>query len=129
MLSDGLLKVIEETQVRGTVEKTYALAFDLNSDFETILAENSGTLYMQLFMQYMLGLLNEFREYTSQSDIDIANDGSGFTLYPVYLSSEEIHELAEKFSDLLQPYREHKNNSERNLHSIAFIITPPKLNQ
>ena len=31
MLSDGLLKVIEETQVRGTVEKTYALAFDLNS--------------------------------------------------------------------------------------------------
>lgn len=52
MLNDGILKVVEETQVRGTVERTYALAFDLNNDFEAILAENSGTLYMQVFMRY-----------------------------------------------------------------------------
>ena len=32
MLNDGILKVVEETQVRGTVERTYALAFDLNRD-------------------------------------------------------------------------------------------------
>ena len=54
MLSDGILKVTEETPVRGTLEKTYALAFDLGSDFETILAENSGTLYMQTFTQDLL---------------------------------------------------------------------------
>ena len=63
MLNDGILKVVEETQVRGTVERTYALAFDLNSDFEAILAENSGTLYMQVFMQYLLGFAKQFREY------------------------------------------------------------------
>ena len=47
MLNDGILKVVDETQIRGTVEKTYAPAFNLNEDFESILAENSGTLYMQ----------------------------------------------------------------------------------
>ena len=129
MLKEGIIKVVEENQIRGTIEKVYSLNFDFKKELQENTTNFTGKTYMQLVMQYMLGLLNEFREYTSQSDIDIANDGSGFTLYPVYLSSEEIHELAEKFSDLLQPYREHKNNSERNLHSIAFIITPPKLNQ
>ncbi|MDE7326258.1 MAG: helix-turn-helix domain-containing protein, partial [Lachnospiraceae bacterium] len=60
MLTDGILKVIEETPVRGTLEKTYALAFDLGSDFETILTKNSGTLYMQTFMQYFLGFAKQF---------------------------------------------------------------------
>ena len=34
MLSDGILQVIEETQVRGTVEKTYALASNINSNMK-----------------------------------------------------------------------------------------------
>lgn len=129
MLKEEIIKVVEENQIRGTVEKVYSLNFDFKKELQENTANFTGKTYMQLFMQYVLGLLNEFREYTSQSDIDIANDGSGFTLYPVYLSTAEVHELAQKFSDLLQPYREHKNNNERNLHSIAFIVTPPKLNQ
>ena len=36
MLNDGLLKVVEETRVRGTVERTYAPAFNLNSDFDAL---------------------------------------------------------------------------------------------
>ena len=47
MLSDGILQVVEETQVRGTVEKTYALAYDNNSNMENMVEENSGELYMQ----------------------------------------------------------------------------------
>lgn len=34
MLHDGILKVVEETQVRGTVERTYALAQNINSNME-----------------------------------------------------------------------------------------------
>lgn len=36
--SDGILQVVEETQVRGTVEKTYALAFHISDSMETMLA-------------------------------------------------------------------------------------------
>lgn len=52
MLSDGIIKVVEETQIRGTVEKTYALAFNVNNEMEIILEKNSGELYMQYFMQH-----------------------------------------------------------------------------
>ena len=33
MLNDGILKVVEETQIRGTVEKTYGLAFPLMEEY------------------------------------------------------------------------------------------------
>ena len=55
MLNDGILQVVEETQVRGTVEKTYSLAYNINSDMATMVEENSGELYMQYFMQYFIG--------------------------------------------------------------------------
>lgn len=120
---------MEENQIRGTVEKVYSLNFDFKKELQENTNNFTNETYMQLFMQYMLGLMSEFREYTSMPDIDIAEDGSGFTLYPVYLSASEVHELAQKFSDLLQPYRVQKKNEDRNLHSIAFIITPPKFNK
>ena len=61
MLSDGILQVVEETQVRGTVEKTYSLAHNLISDIETIVEKNSGELYMQYSCNISLGLQNSFR--------------------------------------------------------------------
>ena len=87
MLKDEIIKVVEENQIRGTVEKVYSLNFDFKKELQENTNNFTNETYMQLFMQYMLGLMSEFREYTSMPDIDIAEDGSGFTLYPVYLSA------------------------------------------
>ena len=74
MLSDGILQVIEETQVRGTVEKTYALASDINSNMKKMMEENSGELYMQYFMQYIIGFAKQFQQYCQSPDINIQKD-------------------------------------------------------
>lgn len=125
MLSDGLLKVIEETQVRGTVEKTYALAFDLNSDFETILAENSGTLYMQLFMQYFWGFAKQFQEYCQSPNINIKEDMSGFSLSHIYLSDEELDTLMNNISSIISTVKNNKPNDKRKMRTIGIILSPP----
>ena len=125
MLSDGLLKVIEETQVRGTVEKTYALAFDLNSDFETILAENSGTLYMQLFMQYFWGFTKQFQEYCQSPNINIKEDMSGFSLSHIYLSDEELDTLMNNISSIISTVKNNKPNDKRKMITIGIILSPP----
>ena len=80
MLSDGILQVVEETQVRGTVEKTYSLAHNLISDIETIVEKNSGELYMQYFMQYFIGFAKQFQEYCHSPNINIKKDMTGFSL-------------------------------------------------
>lgn len=126
MLSDGILKVVEETQVRGTIEKTYALAFDLNSDLETILAENSGTLYMQMFMQYFLGFARQFREYCKSPNINIKEDMSGFSLAPIYLSDEELTELIKSISNIIKAVEKNEPKAGRKLRTIGIIVSPPE---
>ncbi len=58
MTDDGILKIVEETPIRGAVEKTYSLAIDINSQAGEMLDKNSGIqAYMQMFMQYILGFM------------------------------------------------------------------------
>ncbi len=126
MLNDGILKVVEETQVRGTVEKTYALAFNLNGDFEAILAENSGTLYMQVFMQYLLGFAKQFREYCKSPNINIKEDMSGFSLSPLYLSDEELTELMKSISGIIKTAAKNEPKAGRKLRTMGVIVSPPE---
>ena len=126
MLNDGLIKVVEKKQVRGTVESTYALALNLNSEFEAILVENSGPLYMQLFMQYFLGFANQFREYCKSPNIDIKKDMSGFSLSHLYLSDEELIELMKNISNIIKTVEKNEPKAERKLRTLGIIVTPPE---
>ena len=126
MLNDGLIKVVEKKQVRGTVESTYALALNLNSEFEAILAENSGPLYMQLFMQYFLGFAKQFREYCKSPNIDIKKDMSGFSLSHIYLSDEELIELMKNISNIIKMVEKNEPKAERKLRTLGIIVTPPE---
>lgn len=126
MLNDGILKIADETQIRGTVEKTYVLAFDLNEDFETILTENSGTLYMQVFTQYFLGFAKQFQEYCKSPNINIKKDMSGFSLSHIYLSDEELTELIKNISSIIHAAEKNKTASGRKLRTLGLIVSPPE---
>ena len=114
MTEDGVLKVVSETQIRGTVEKTYAATFDLN-DANAMIGENSGKMYMQMFLQYSPG-------------IDIKNDKSGFSLSYVYLTDEELENTVAAISKILTPLQNNKPAPDRKLRTIGVIISPDQLN-
>lgn len=128
MLNDGILKIVGETQIRGTVEKTYALAFNINSNMENILSENSGTLYLQLFMQYIMGFAKQFQQYCQSPDIDIKRDMTGFSLSPLYLSDEELTSLVENISRIIRTAESNGPNPERKLRTLGIIISPAEKN-
>lgn len=126
MLNDGILRVVEETRVRGTVERTFAPALNLNSDFEAILAENSGTLYMQVFIQYLLGFAKQFQEYCKSPGINIKKDMSGFSLSHLYLSDEELTEFMKSISNIVKTVEKNEPQAGRKLRTFGIIITPPE---
>lgn len=126
MTEDGILKVIQENQIRGTVEKVYAVAPDLSVDAQKMVEENDGTAYMMLFTQFMMGLTDEFREYTSHSDINLLQDASGFSVAPIYATTDELASIMIEIGKVLTPFMENEKTPERDLHSIAIITTPPK---
>lgn len=126
MTDHGILNVVEEHPVRGTVEKVYALADDFAFDIQRTVEENDGPSYMLLFTQFMMGLMQEFKDYTSQPDIDILKDCSAFTLAPVYITPEEWTAAITKIGSILSDLINNEKTPERSLHNIGLILTPPK---
>lgn len=125
MVADGLLQVVGENKIRGTLERVYAVNPDLSLDAKRMVEENDGQAYMLLFTQFALGLTEEFRKYTSRRDIDIIRDGSGFTVAPIYVTTEELTAALLEIGKILQPLIGNEKTAERDLHSIAIITTPP----
>ena len=126
LLKDGALEIVRENQVRGVAEKVYAITESLILDAGEVLTERSGKLYMQMFMQYMMGFLKEFQEYTDRGDIDILHDGTGFSVVPVYATLKELEDAMTEIGGILKKLHSNPPSSERSLHSIGTIITPPK---
>ena len=124
MLNDGILQVVEETQVRGTVEKSYALASDLSEHMETVLEENSGELYMQYFMQYIIGFAKQFQAYCQSPNIKIKEDMTGFSLAPLYLSDDELTSLVTRISQVIDAAKHNAPAPERKLRTIGMIVSP-----
>jgi len=124
MLNDGILQVIDETQVRGTVEKTYALAFNIHDGMEAMLEENSGELYMQYFMQYIMGFAKQFHQYCHSPNINIKEDMTGFSLSPLYLSDEELTALVTNISQIIGAVKNNEPKPNRKLRTIGVIISP-----
>ena len=123
MTDDGLLKIVGETPIRGTVEKTYALTFD-PSDPPSVLGQNSGAMYMQMFFQYFLTFAKIFQDYCDTPGIDIKKDRSGLSLSHVYLTDEELEKVAADMAQILYPLQENKPKPERKLRTVGFIISP-----
>ena len=126
MVESGLLNIVEERPIRGTVEKVYAMNQDFAETLGKNLAENNGQAYLLLFNQYMMGVLKEFQEYAARPQIDIAGDCSAFSLAPIYATKEELEQALGQIGGILQGLLANKSTPERRLRNVGIIVTPPK---
>ena len=123
MTEDGLLKIVSETPVRGTVERTYALALD-PADPLAMLGEISGARYMQMFFQYFLVFARLFQEYCDTPGIDIERDRSGMTLSPLYLTDEELEKAVTEVARIFSSLQENQPAPGRKLRTVGLIVSP-----
>lgn len=126
MLKDEILKIVGENQIRGTVEKVYALNYDFDAKWKQMGETNDGKAYMQFVTYYTLGILQEFKEYTTKENIDIKNDGTGIFIAPVYATFDELINASKKIGEILNGLKHNEPNEERRLRNICVTITPPK---
>ena len=126
MTDSGILEVVETHQIRGTVEKVYAVSAAFSDEIKSMVQRNDAQAYLALFTQYMIGLLREFKEYASRKEINIVEDCSGFTLTPAYLTKAEWEQAASEIGDILTRLMQQEKTQERRLHTVGLIMTPPK---
>lgn len=126
LTTDGIIKVVAENRVRGTVERTYALAVDFAADINGIVESNSGEAYLAMFMQYIAGLAKLFEVYCKRDDIDIKGDISAYNAIPFYATDEELMRTLRQMEGILADLLKNKPSKDRKLRTLGFILTPPE---
>ena len=126
MTEDGILKIAEENQIRGTIEKTYAMAVRLNEEIQDTTDSNSGAALMLMFMDYMMGFMKQFQAYCERPEIDIQTDKPCFTLAPVYVTDEELEAAMMELGKTMQGLLANQAAPGRKLRTIGLMVTPPE---
>lgn len=119
----GILVIVEENPVRGTVEKVYALAEDESTQLSPEDVANLGKDdHMRFFTIFMTTMLNHFSNYLDAKDKpDPAQDGVGYHTVPLYMTDQELQDFARNFNEMIRPYLQDHPDAKRRLFSTILI--------
>ena len=115
----GLLDVISERPVRGSVEKTYALAGSTDSPTQTA-ADATAEDHFRAFLSVVAVQLGSVSRYLDQGAQDLVRDGVTWQAAPAWLSDDELAELQVIFRDALS----RPASPNRRLRLIALSTLP-----
>ena len=117
----GLLAIVDETPVRGTIEKRYALAGPANLT-ETDITDASKGDHLRFFTTFLATLMGDFTRYVdSQEELHLEQDGVGYHTLPLYLNDEQLTTFAQQLQDIIKPFLEEQPDRKRRLFSFAIM--------
>jgi Helix-turn-helix domain len=123
LIDAGVLDVVAERRVRGTVERTYVLraAPPVSPDD---LASWTADDHRRGFYGYAAALLADFDRYLDQEHIDLWRDGAAYRMAGLWMTDEELTELTRGFLSLLQPYMNNPATPDRRRRILRTIVLP-----
>ncbi|WP_147533386.1 helix-turn-helix domain-containing protein [Bacillus marasmi] len=123
LLEAEIIQVVQENQIRGTIEKVYALkepSVNSQEDFLSLSKEE----HLELFLTFTTQLLGQYEAYLNKKEIDLLQDGVSYRVAKLYLSDDEFQNLVVKMGTLLQDALQYEPTPERKARNFATIIIP-----
>ena len=124
----GILAVVEENQVRGTVERVYALDREATDLTPEELSQMTREDYEQLFTIFVTSLLGDFLRYLDSRDpenIDLVADRLKFGKVKLHLTDAEFEALLVQVYGAIESVvgNEPSLDRKQRIASVAFIPT------
>jgi DNA-binding transcriptional ArsR family regulator len=123
LLEAEVIEVVQENQIRGTVEKVYGLKEQTINSHEELMSLTKEQ-HQELFLTFTTQLLSLYENYLNQGDVDLVRDGVSYRIANLYLTDEEFQELAKEIGALLQKAMLNDPTPERRARNFATIIIP-----
>lgn len=123
LIEAGVLDVVAERKVRGTLERTYVRRGPQQVRRDE-LARMSREDYRRAFLAYVAALLADIDSYLGRDDIDLHRDGVALRIMAMWLDDQELTDLAHRFSELLQPYLDKPATPDRTRRVLRIIAMP-----
>ena len=123
LIDAGVLDVVAERKVRGTVERTYAKHRRLNVSGDDLATLTRDEL-RQTYFGYVATLLADIDRYLERDDSALRRGGATFRVAALWLTDEELNELAVEYAKLLDPYLHRRATPERARRIVRTIVLP-----
>ena len=123
LVQGGVLVVVEERPVRGTVEKVYAFASaDVLNLTEDDVRHATHEDHVRYFTTWLATLMADYTRYLNdRPDADPAQDGVGYHTVPLYLSDAELDAMGEQLQRIMLAHLEPQSGRQRRLFSFVFM--------
>ncbi|MFE8703117.1 helix-turn-helix domain-containing protein [Cytobacillus sp. FJAT-54145] len=126
LVQSGILTVVEENQVRGTIEKVFSLNFGQANLAKDDLQETSKEEHLNYFMLFISQILKSFEEYIDQKNTDFEKDGLGYRQVGLYLTDEEFKQFAEDMGKAFKRAVQNEPTPDRKKRVVSTIIIPDR---
>jgi DNA-binding transcriptional ArsR family regulator len=121
----GILRVVNERRVRGTVEKVYTVTEQDTTISPRDLAKLSREGHLRIFSTFITSLLDDFSRYLKKpGPIDYVADGIGYKKYPLELSDKEFLALMTKIHAVVQRYQKNEPAAGRKRRIFSTVVMP-----
>lgn len=124
LVEADIIQVVSERQVRGAVERLYALPRRGALLNETDVRQLSRQDHMRYFTIFVAGLLGDFARYLDRDKIDLIADGAGYRQLGIYLSDEEMAEVARAVNAILGPLMANGPGQGRRRWMLTTVLMP-----
>jgi DNA-binding transcriptional ArsR family regulator len=127
LVEGGVMKIVGETQIRGTVERTYALAAWPSLKPEDLNGMTKQDC-QQAFLIYLSSLMSAAQRYLeSKGDNEEFNplvDGVDLSLATLHLSDEEYQDLNRRILEILKPFTDNQPAPARKQRIFTYLFIP-----
>jgi len=119
----GVIKVVGETAIRGTVEKRFAVQFNAVTFSKEDMIDAGHEEYLRLVSGYLESVLAVFQSYLARKEPTLAED-TLFRVNAANLTDEEFWALRKQMTDLLSSARDNPAAPGRRRRVISLLAVP-----
>jgi predicted DNA-binding transcriptional regulator YafY len=120
----GVLQVVAERRVRGSVERTYTLRLLAASVGPDEAAQMTVEEHAQAFRVFVAGLVADFDEYLARGTPDFGRDGVGYSGGAMWLTDAEYAEFVRGVAALVQPRFANAPAKGRRRRMVYSVFLP-----
>jgi DNA-binding transcriptional ArsR family regulator len=120
----GMLDVVAERQVRGTVERTYRVVETAVALSAEEFADADSDDHFRYFATFLGTLLADYSAYLETDTIDLAADRVGYRQIPLWLADDEFDDFTTELRALIQKRFDNEPSPQRRRRLLTTIVMP-----
>ncbi|MBE1486088.1 helix-turn-helix domain-containing protein [Plantactinospora soyae] len=120
----GVLEVVDEKRVRGTVERSYRVRDEHAVIDPAARSAMTREDHQRAFTTFSASLMGDFHRYLAHEDADPTYDGVAYRQAAVWLTREEFAAMVEEIEHAVVSRIGGTRDGDRIRHVVSLVVVP-----